>query len=91
MFLINAGLIDLKPGQFRLVQSVEISGFAAVTSHVLPLRIFCDLVVQLTGAKIALLLIEPANMEFGEGLTCGVAATADKLEALFLKLFGTKK
>jgi hydrogenase 3 maturation protease len=89
VLLINAGLLDLKPGQFRLVQSEELAGFAAVTSHVLPLRIFCDLVIQLTGAKIALLLIEPSNMEFGEGLTCEVAATADKLEVLLLKLFRT--
>jgi hydrogenase 3 maturation protease len=91
VLLINAGLLNLKPGQFRLVQSEELSGFVAVTSHVLPLRIFCDLVVQLTGAKIALLLIEPENMEFGEGLTCEVAATAKKLEALLVSLFGTKK
>jgi len=45
----------------------------------------------MTGAKIALLLIEPKNDEFGEGLTPEVQAAAEKianmLQKVFLKLF----
>jgi len=57
----------------------------------LPLRIFCEYITKMTGAKIALLLIEPKNDEFGEGLTPEVQAAAEKianmLQKVFLKLF----
>jgi hypothetical protein len=52
----------------------------------LPLRIFCEQVKKVTGAKIALLLIEPANMEFGEGLSAEVQATSERLTNVLLEV-----
>jgi Ni,Fe-hydrogenase maturation factor len=52
------------------------------------LRIFCEYVKQATGAKIALLLIEPKSMEFGEGLTLEVQAAAEKITKILLELLG---
>jgi Ni,Fe-hydrogenase maturation factor len=60
--------------------------FSAITTHLLPLRIFCDYVGQATGAKIALLLIEPKTMEFGEGLTAEVQAAAERLTKILVDL-----
>jgi hydrogenase 3 maturation protease len=91
VLLVDAAFLKLEPGEFRFVQSSAISSFPAVSTHLLPLRIFCDLVNQSTGAKIALVLVEPGNVEFGEGLTCEVSATAEKISTLLLGLFGTKK
>ncbi|MEM3441809.1 MAG: hypothetical protein QXV09_05925, partial [Candidatus Bathyarchaeia archaeon] len=59
----------------------------AVTTHVLPLRIFCEYIEKMTGAKLALLLIEPENMGFGEGLTPTVQATAEEITKILLELF----
>jgi Ni,Fe-hydrogenase maturation factor len=53
----------------------------------LPLRIFCEYITSTTKAKIALLLIEPGNVEFGEGLTPEVQAAAEKITKMLLKLF----
>ena len=47
------------------------------------MRIFCEYVKQATGAKIALLLIEPKDMEFGEGLTVEVQEAAKRLDKSF--------
>ncbi len=55
----------------------KIADFPAITTHMLPLRIFCDYIKKATGAKIGLLLIEPKSMEFGEGLSVEVEAAAE--------------
>jgi Ni,Fe-hydrogenase maturation factor len=50
------------------------------------LPIFCEFVKQATGAKIALLLIEPKSMEFGEGLSTEVQAAMEGLTKVLLDL-----
>ena len=77
VLLIDAAFLGLKPGEARLLDAEEVANFSAITSHLLPLRIFCEYVKQVTGAKIALLLIEPKCVEFGEGLTAEVKSAAE--------------
>jgi hydrogenase 3 maturation protease len=79
VLLIDAAVLGLKPGETRLVFPERVANFPAITTHVLPLRIFCELIANMTKSKIALLLIEPENTEFGEGLTPKVQAAADKI------------
>lgn len=88
VLLIDAAFLGLKLGQFRLVDAESIVDFSAVTTHILPLRLFCEYVKQATGAKIGLLLVEPKNMEFGEGLSSEVQDTAKKLTEVLLGLLG---
>ena len=86
VLLIDAAILGLKPGETRLVFPEQVTDFPAITTHVLPLRIFCEYVTKMAGAKIALLLIEPENTEFGEGLTPEVQAAADRIVAVLRKL-----
>ena len=86
VLLIDAAHLGLKPGQVRLVDAEAIANYSGVTTHLLPLRIFCEYVKQAAGAKIALLLIEPKSMEFGEGLTPPVDAAAQKLTKILAEL-----
>ena len=86
VLLIDAAFLGLKPGAARLIDPERIADFPAVTTHMLPLRIFCEYITKMTGAKIALLLIEPKNAEFGEGLTPEDQAAAEKIVAILLKL-----
>jgi len=88
VLLIDAAFLGLKPGQASLVDTERIANLPAITTHILPLRIFCDYIKKATGAKIGLLLVEPKNMEFGEGLSVEVAATAQRLAVLLLELLG---
>ncbi len=90
VLLIDAAVLGLKPGEARLVFPEQVTTFSAFTTHLLPLRIFCEYVTKMTEAKIALLLIEPANTEFGEGLTPIVEATAEKITKILLELFRSK-
>ncbi len=86
VLLIDAALLGLKPGAASLVDAEKIAETSAVTTHLLPLRVFCDYVKQATGAKIALLLVEPKSTEFGEGLTAPVQAAEKRLTLVLLKL-----
>ena len=88
VLLIDAAFLGLNPGEASLGDAEKIADFSAITTHLLPLRIFCDYVKQATGAKIALLLIEPKSVEFGEGLTAEVQAAAERLTKILLGLLG---
>jgi hydrogenase 3 maturation protease len=88
VLLIDAAFVGLKPGEASLVDTERIANLPAITTHILPLRIFCDYIKKTTDAKIGLLLVEPKNMEFGEGLNVEVEATAQRLAMLLLELLG---
>jgi hydrogenase 3 maturation protease len=87
VLLIDAAFLGLKPGAARLIDPERIAAFPAVTTHMLPLRIFCEYITKMTEAKIALLLIEPKNNEFGEGLNPEVQKAAEKITKVMLELF----
>jgi hydrogenase 3 maturation protease len=86
VFLIDAAILGLRPGAVRLIDPQQIADFPAITTHMLPLRVFCDYIAKMTGAKIALLLIEPKDTEFGEGLTVEVQTAAEKITRMLEKI-----
>ena len=69
-----------------LVNSNKLSLEPAFSSHMLPLRIFCDYLERTINPKIALILIEPENIDFGEGLTPKIKETAENLKEILIKL-----
>ena len=89
VLLIDAAILGLKPGEIHLVNPEGVADVPAVTTHMLPLRIFCEYLTKMTGAKIALLLVEPENTDFGEGLTQKVQVAAEKITKIILELFQT--
>jgi hydrogenase 3 maturation protease len=86
VLLIDAAFLGLSPGDASLIDAEKIANYSAVTTHILPLRIFCEYIKQVTGAKIGLLLVEPKSMEFGEGLSVEVQAAVEQLTKLLAKL-----
>jgi hydrogenase 3 maturation protease len=85
VLLIDAAVMQLKPGDVRLFDAEKVTSFPAISTHMLPLRVFCEYVTKMSGAKIALLLIEPGNTEFGEGLTPVVLEASEKVTMTLLK------
>lgn len=69
VLLIDAGILNQKPGTSKLIDSDHIRTETAISTHALPLRIFCEYLAKTIHAKIALLLIQPKDTSFGEGLT----------------------
>jgi hydrogenase 3 maturation protease len=91
VLLIDAAVMQLKPGEARLFDAEKVTSFPAISTHMLPLRVFCEYISKMSGAKIALLLIEPCNTEFGEGLTCKIQKTATEITTSLIRLLGSKR
>lgn len=89
ILLIDAAILRLKPGEARLIKPEELTNFPAFTTHMLPLRIFCEYLSKTINAEIALLLIEPEKTDFGEGLTVKVAVSAKKITKILSELLSS--
>jgi hydrogenase 3 maturation protease len=84
VLLIDAAILGLGPGTAHLYDPEEVMNVPTISTHTMPLRVFCDYVRTMTGAMIGLLLIEPKNVDFGEGLTSEVEAAVVKIEVILL-------
>ena len=86
VLLLDAAILGLKPGNSRLINPELLTNFPAISTHMLPLRIFCEYLAKTTNAKIALLLIEPKKTDFGEGMTSEVEVAAEEITKTLLEL-----
>jgi hypothetical protein len=77
-------MLKLKPADARLYDAQKVTNFPAISTHMLPLRVFCDYITQLTKGKLALLLIEPKNVDFGEGVSSELTLVAEQITKLLL-------
>lgn len=85
VLLVDAALLGLRPGTVHLYQAEEVMDVPTISTHTLPLRVFCEYVRNMTGARIALLLIEPGNVDFGEGLTAEIDDAAERVKVTLLE------
>jgi hydrogenase 3 maturation protease len=79
VLLIDAAFLDASPGDSRLLKTEQLINHPAISTHTLPLKIFCDYVGKSTSSKISLLLIQPKETDFGEGLSREVETSAKKI------------
>jgi hydrogenase 3 maturation protease len=84
ILIVDAAVMGLEPGECRLVKPEHLKVFPAISTHMLPLRVFCDYLAKTTEAKIALLLVEPKDTDFGEGLSSEVEAAEHRIVNLLL-------
>ncbi|MDH5449915.1 MAG: hydrogenase 3 maturation endopeptidase HyCI [Candidatus Bathyarchaeota archaeon] len=85
ILVIDAGLLNSLPGSLKLVDPKEIIATPAVSTHALPLQIFCEYLAKTTNAKLTLLIIQPKETSFGEGLTEELQKTVKYLTSLLPK------
>ena len=76
ILLVDACSFGGRPGEFRLFEREDIERLAAgfVSTHTLPLTMTVVMLEQQTNARIQLLGIQPANVQFGETLSASVAS-----------------
>jgi hydrogenase 3 maturation protease len=90
ILILDAALLNLSPGSIRLIEPKEATG-TALSTHALPIQIFCEYLAKTTGAKITMLLIQPADTSFGEGLTRKLNLTKKRLVNHLISLIGGAK
>jgi len=86
ILLVDAAIINKEVGTAHLAETKQLMRTTSISTHTLPLRIFCDYLTQTTGAEIALLVIQPQDTTFGEGLTPKLKQTANNLAASLHKI-----
>ena len=79
ILLIDAGILSQKFGSSKLIEPDQMATQTAISTHALPLQIFCKYLAKTTGAKMALLVIQPKDTSFGEGLTTELKKAAKHL------------
>jgi hydrogenase 3 maturation protease len=84
VLLIDAAVLGLRPGTAHLYDVEEVANVPSISTHTLPLRVFSDYVGTLTGARVALLLIEPRCMDFGDVMSTEVQEAAARVEKALL-------
>ena len=91
VLLIDAGLLGLKAGDTKFVESSKAFGSSttAISTHALPLKIFCEYLEKTVGAKITLIIMQPKITDFGEGLSIEVGKAAKKLKKILLKVLSS--
>jgi len=88
ILIIDAALLNLSPGSVRFVKSMKVSK-AAISTHALPIQTFCEYLTKMTDSKIAMLLIQPRDTSFGEGLTYELNAAKEKLANYLTRIIGS--
>jgi len=89
VLLIDAAIQGLKPGETRLAKTSELKSSPVFSTHMLPLRLFCEQLSETVETKICFLLIEPKATDFGEGMTPEIdnlAQRATKILVTILQL-----
>ncbi len=86
ILIIDAAMLNIKPGSSKLIEPRQMMKHPPISTHALPLKIFCEYLEKTTGAKIALLVIQPKETSFGEGLTSKLRETSTNLTSLLSKI-----
>ena len=90
LLLIDAAILGLKPGEAKLVNPDYLIGSSAFSTHMLPLKIFCECLRNESKISIALLLIEPKKTDFGEGLEPEISSSANTITESLIKILSEK-
>ena len=90
ILIVDAAMINLNPGEYKPVKPDELLETQAISTHMLPLKIFCQYLTQETKADMTLLLIQPENTSFGEGLTPTLEKTVIHVVKLLLEILRDK-
>jgi hydrogenase 3 maturation protease len=83
VLILDSGLIGGKPGSTKLLASIK--NMAAVSSHMLPLQVFCAYLEKAISVKILMLIVQPKDTEMGEGLTRELTNAAKKTADFLIK------
>lgn len=83
VLMMDAAELSSKPGTVRFVFPDEIQGLS-ISTHTLPLNVFADYLKKETNTKIALLAVQPKNLDFGESLSSEVLFAVKSLSNTIL-------
>jgi len=85
ILMVDATDFGGKPGQARLLYPAKVA-YSSLSTHAGSLRMLSEYLYARTGAKIAILAVQPADTAAGEGLSLNVSNTLNELVKLLHNL-----
>ena len=85
ILIIDSGLIGKRPGNVKLLALNETMK-TPVSTHMLPLQVFCAYLEKTINAKILLLIVQPKDTGMEEGLTKEIAKTAERIADFLIEV-----
>jgi len=83
IIIIDAVLMDRKPGSIKLINSEEIANFSYST-HSISLSVFIKYLKSKIDFNIILLGVQPESMDFGDVISNSVQKSIFKLEKIIM-------
>jgi len=90
ILIIDAAMANLEPATSIFVKPHQLQEYPTISTHMIPLQVFCQYLIQETEAKLALLVIQPEDASFGEGLTENVNRRANQLIEFLSEILNEK-
>lgn len=91
ILIIDAAMLNIKPGEIALLESGELDINHAFSTHFLPIKIFCEYIAETLHAEIRLLLIQPKQIGFGEELSPEVSSSKERVIKIITSALQAKK
>jgi hydrogenase 3 maturation protease len=85
VLILDSGLVGGRPGNIKLLTPTE-NMKATVSSHMLPLQVFCAYLEKAINAKILMLVVQPKDTGMGEALTKELTNAASKTADFLIEL-----
>jgi len=85
ILMIDAAFLNLEAGSMRFMTSIKTTG-ASISTHFLPIRLFWQYISETAKSKIAIILIQPQNVDFGEELSAEAKTTLKNLTKILLSI-----
>jgi len=85
VIVLDAADFGGEPGELSLIEAGRISECGGATSHSMSLRLLADYLTGETGARMALLAVQPADTRFGKPLCARVAEALDAAASAILE------
>jgi hydrogenase 3 maturation protease len=86
ILLVDAVNMNQVPGHIKLVKKDEISKYS-ISTHALPISFIIKYLEEVTDSKIALLGVQPKNMDLEEEMSDEVKKSIDKVINILNNLF----
>jgi len=85
VLMVDVADMGLMPGELHFLEARNVEGFT-VSSHAPSLRVIAKYLTTTTGAKVALLTVQPKSLEFGEALTSELRSVIESTATMLIRL-----
>jgi hydrogenase 3 maturation protease len=86
VLIVDAAMMNRPPGFIAVLQESDLGDAASVSTHGLPLNVVAKYLRAQQACEVTIVAIQPLSLEWGQGVSQAVAASARELAELIVTL-----